>query len=226
MKGPQRRKQTQEQNKKVWASSAGLCQSHKPQHPQHVKVSPRGHRKLQRQLAHIKHIKRITKFTITGRAYEVIISIHMFHTIDITLSLTHAAFGKPEGRRGSSIGVKTYSDKRRRDQKRIRMNSRRKGENKQKIPRTLCDCTRFESLVISSHHVSLTPQQWYFRCPVCSLLCCNELFVVFIAVDNGLFPRLQVTLKGGGGKQHGTPPPPPSTRQNPQVPGKTTLMRD
>ena len=100
MKGPQRRKQTQEQNKKVWTSSAGLCQSHKPQHPQHVKVSPRGHRKLQRQLAHIKHIKRITKFTITGRAYEVIISIHMFHTIDITLSLTHAAFGKPEGRGG------------------------------------------------------------------------------------------------------------------------------
>ena len=24
----------------------------------------------------------------------------MFHTIDITLSLTHAAFGKPEGRGG------------------------------------------------------------------------------------------------------------------------------
>ena len=27
--------------KKEWASSVGLCQKHKPQHPHHVKVSPR-----------------------------------------------------------------------------------------------------------------------------------------------------------------------------------------
>ena len=31
LKGPQRQKQTQEQNKKEWASLVGLCQSHKPQ---------------------------------------------------------------------------------------------------------------------------------------------------------------------------------------------------
>ena len=41
-KGPQRQKQTQEQNKKEWASSVGLCLRLKPQHPHHVKVSPRG----------------------------------------------------------------------------------------------------------------------------------------------------------------------------------------
>ena len=28
--------------KKEWAGSVGLCQKHKPQHPHHVKVSPRG----------------------------------------------------------------------------------------------------------------------------------------------------------------------------------------
>ena len=41
LKGLQRQKQ--EQNKKEWASLAGLCQKHKPLHPHHVKVSPRGH---------------------------------------------------------------------------------------------------------------------------------------------------------------------------------------
>ena len=30
LKGPQRQKQTQEQNKQEWASSVGLCQRHKP----------------------------------------------------------------------------------------------------------------------------------------------------------------------------------------------------
>ena len=39
LKGPRRQKQTQEQNKKEWVSSVGLCQRHKPQHPRHVKVS-------------------------------------------------------------------------------------------------------------------------------------------------------------------------------------------
>ena len=29
-------------NKKEWASSVGLCQRRKPQHPHHVKVSPLG----------------------------------------------------------------------------------------------------------------------------------------------------------------------------------------
>ena len=42
LKGPKRQKQTQEQNTKEWVSSVGLCQKHKPQHPHHVKVSPRG----------------------------------------------------------------------------------------------------------------------------------------------------------------------------------------
>ena len=42
LKGPYRQKQTQEQNTKEWASSAGLCQRHKPQHPHHVNVSPWG----------------------------------------------------------------------------------------------------------------------------------------------------------------------------------------
>ena len=32
--------ETQEQNKKEWASSAGLCQRRKPQHPHHVKGEP------------------------------------------------------------------------------------------------------------------------------------------------------------------------------------------
>ena len=40
LKGPQRQKHTQEQNKKEWASSVGLCQRLKLQHPHHVKVSP------------------------------------------------------------------------------------------------------------------------------------------------------------------------------------------
>ena len=38
----ERQKQTKEQNKKAWASSVGLCQRRKPQHPHHMKVSPRG----------------------------------------------------------------------------------------------------------------------------------------------------------------------------------------
>ena len=40
LKRPQRQKQTQEQNKKEWVSSVGLCQRYKLQHPHHVKVSP------------------------------------------------------------------------------------------------------------------------------------------------------------------------------------------
>ena len=44
LKGPQRQKQTQEQNKKEWVSSVGLCPRRKPQHPHHVKVSLRGTR--------------------------------------------------------------------------------------------------------------------------------------------------------------------------------------
>ena len=42
-KGPSRQTQIQEQNKKEWAGSVGLCQRHKPQHPHHMKVSPWGH---------------------------------------------------------------------------------------------------------------------------------------------------------------------------------------
>ena len=42
LKGPQRQKQTQEQDKREWASSVGLCQKHKLQHPHHVKSSPWG----------------------------------------------------------------------------------------------------------------------------------------------------------------------------------------
>ena len=42
LKGPKRQKQTKEQNKKESASSVGLCQNHKLQHPHHVKVSPQG----------------------------------------------------------------------------------------------------------------------------------------------------------------------------------------
>ena len=40
--GPWTQKLTQEQNKKEWASSVGLCQKYKLQHPHHVKVSRRG----------------------------------------------------------------------------------------------------------------------------------------------------------------------------------------
>ena len=42
LKGPYRRKETQERNKKEWASSVSLCQRHELQHPHHVKVSPWG----------------------------------------------------------------------------------------------------------------------------------------------------------------------------------------
>ena len=42
LKGPSRRTQTKEENNKEWASSAGLCQKHKLQHPRHVEVSPWG----------------------------------------------------------------------------------------------------------------------------------------------------------------------------------------
>ena len=40
LKGPYRQKQTQEKNKKEWASSVGLCPRHKPEHPHNVKISP------------------------------------------------------------------------------------------------------------------------------------------------------------------------------------------
>ena len=40
LNGPERQRQTQEQNQKEWASLGGLCQRHKPQHPHHVKVRP------------------------------------------------------------------------------------------------------------------------------------------------------------------------------------------
>ena len=42
LKGPQRQKQTQEQNKKEWASLVSLYQKQKPQHPHHMKVSQQG----------------------------------------------------------------------------------------------------------------------------------------------------------------------------------------
>ena len=42
LKGHKEPKETQEQNKKEGASSVGLRQRHKPQHPHHVKVSPLG----------------------------------------------------------------------------------------------------------------------------------------------------------------------------------------
>ena len=42
LKGPQRQKQTQEQNKKEWASWVSLYQKQKPQHPHHMKVSQQG----------------------------------------------------------------------------------------------------------------------------------------------------------------------------------------
>ena len=35
--------------KKEWASSVGLCQKHKPQHPHHVKVSPWGQKQRRGQ---------------------------------------------------------------------------------------------------------------------------------------------------------------------------------
>ena len=41
-KGHKDRKQTQEQNKKEWPRSVGLCQRHNRQHLHHVKVSPWG----------------------------------------------------------------------------------------------------------------------------------------------------------------------------------------
>ena len=46
LKWPQKQKLAQEEkNKKEWSSSVGSCQRQKPQHPHHVKVSPRGHSK-------------------------------------------------------------------------------------------------------------------------------------------------------------------------------------
>ena len=42
LKGPDRWKQTQEQNKKEWESLVGLCQRHKLQHPRNMNVSPWG----------------------------------------------------------------------------------------------------------------------------------------------------------------------------------------
>ena len=41
LKVPQKQKHTQGQSKKEWASSVGLRQKHKLQHPHHVKGSPR-----------------------------------------------------------------------------------------------------------------------------------------------------------------------------------------
>ena len=50
LKGPKRKKQTQEQNKKrsrqAWLA---YVKNHKPQHPHHVKVSPRGSLSQHRQ---------------------------------------------------------------------------------------------------------------------------------------------------------------------------------
>ena len=45
LKGSKRQKHTEEQTKEEWASSAGLYQRHKSQHPHHVKVSLRRLRK-------------------------------------------------------------------------------------------------------------------------------------------------------------------------------------
>ena len=42
LKGPYRQKQTQEQNKKGWTSSVGLCQRQRSTHLHHVKMSPQG----------------------------------------------------------------------------------------------------------------------------------------------------------------------------------------
>ena len=39
--------------KNEWASSAGLCQRHKPQHPHHVKLSPLG-QKYEKESAGIR----------------------------------------------------------------------------------------------------------------------------------------------------------------------------
>ena len=50
LKVPQRQKQTQEQNKKEWASSINLCHRHKPQHPHHVKVGPWGQQKKKKHI--------------------------------------------------------------------------------------------------------------------------------------------------------------------------------
>ena len=38
--------------KKEWASSSGLCRRHKPYHPHHVKVSPRGPRQKRECFSH------------------------------------------------------------------------------------------------------------------------------------------------------------------------------
>ena len=42
LKGQERQKKTQEQNKKEWASLVDSCQKHKSQHPHHVQVGTQG----------------------------------------------------------------------------------------------------------------------------------------------------------------------------------------
>ena len=42
LKGHKERNRRKNRIKRLWAISVGLCQRHKPQHPHHVKVSPRG----------------------------------------------------------------------------------------------------------------------------------------------------------------------------------------
>ena len=52
----------EEQNMKEWASSVGLCQKHKPQHPHHMEVSPWGagdaERKKEREKERVNFIQR------------------------------------------------------------------------------------------------------------------------------------------------------------------------
>ena len=72
LKGPERQKQTQEENKKEWASSVGLRQRHKPQHLHHVKVSSRGH--------------------ITKTSHFFLVAMVPFPTLKTTLCLGKIAF--------------------------------------------------------------------------------------------------------------------------------------
>ena len=62
LKGPQRQKQTQEQNKTEWASSAGLCQRHKLQHPHQMKARSWGQfvssfLSVSNDLTHVTHAR-------------------------------------------------------------------------------------------------------------------------------------------------------------------------
>ena len=85
LKGPQRQKHSQEQNKKESASSIGLCKRHKPKHPQHVKMSRVDISNEQSQQLHVIY----TDTTISRQVLHDIITAKSKHNLPMSFYKLH-----------------------------------------------------------------------------------------------------------------------------------------